>query len=166
MFAIKGDVDSARDVSFSNKNVNWRLVHLPCLVTTSQDSFLYYLSVWKIFSKNSLSMPSQVALIAFPLESGCKGRHFYINCQTLEQLFYRKKSRKITKRWFINKTKKPEFYTKQQKWHSYVAKHGSDQKWTELNYLKKQTGKAIYKEKLRQGRKPQGSIAQERHNRH
>ena len=37
----------------------WRFVQLPDLVTTSQDRFLYYLSVWKIFSKNSFFQPSQ-----------------------------------------------------------------------------------------------------------
>ena len=33
--------------------------NLPDLVTTSQDRFLYYLSVWKIFSKNSFFLRSQ-----------------------------------------------------------------------------------------------------------
>ena len=33
--------------------------NLPDLVTTSQDRFLYYLSVWKIFSKNSFFLHSQ-----------------------------------------------------------------------------------------------------------
>ena len=33
--------------------------NLPNLVTTSQDCFLYYLSVWKIFSKNSFFLHSQ-----------------------------------------------------------------------------------------------------------
>ena len=40
-------------------NKTWRFVQLPNLVTTSQDRFLYYLSVWKIFSKNSFLSPSQ-----------------------------------------------------------------------------------------------------------
>ena len=41
------------------KEIIWRFVHLPNLVTTSQDCFLYYLSVWKIFSKNSFFSRSQ-----------------------------------------------------------------------------------------------------------
>ena len=41
----------------------WRFVQLPDLVTTSQDRFLYYLSVWKIFSKNSFfTQPQGVSL--------------------------------------------------------------------------------------------------------
>ena len=37
----------------------WRFVQLPNSMTTSQNCFLYYLSVWKIFSKNSFFLPSQ-----------------------------------------------------------------------------------------------------------
>ena len=37
----------------------WRFVQLPNVVTTSQHCFLYYLSVWKIFSKNSFLPASQ-----------------------------------------------------------------------------------------------------------
>ena len=40
-------------------NLNWRFVQLPNVVTTSQHCFLYYLSVWKIFSKNSFFSRSQ-----------------------------------------------------------------------------------------------------------
>ena len=41
----------------------WRFVQLPNVVTTSQHCFLYYLSVWKIFSKNSFfNQPQGVSL--------------------------------------------------------------------------------------------------------
>ena len=41
----------------------WRFVQLPQFMTTSWISFLYYLSVWKIFSKNSFfNQPQGVSL--------------------------------------------------------------------------------------------------------
>ena len=56
--------------------------NLPDLVTTSQDRFLYYLSVWKIFSKNSFFLRSQgvsLSIADAKVDTFCKPTKHYWN---------------------------------------------------------------------------------------
>ena len=94
--------------------------NLPCLVTTSQDSFLYYLSVWKIFSKNSFFSISR----GVPFDCGCKGRYFLQTDQTLLQLFYKKFLTIWLSRWFSNTAINKDFQRNEEIWKIHVAKHG------------------------------------------
>ena len=107
----------------------WRFVQLPDLVTTSQDRFLYYLSVWKIFSKNSFLFSVSRGV---PLDCGCKGRYFSITDQTFLGLFFKKNLIFLLMSWFSMTRKYQHIYTILWKWHFYVAKH---EKWQFREHL-------------------------------
>ena len=94
--------------------------NLPDIVTTSQYRFLYYLSVWKIFSKNSFFLPSQGGV---PLDCGCKGRYFQHTDQTLSKLFYKKFLTKIITHWFSARHHFKEILHFLTIWQIHVAKH-------------------------------------------
>ena len=56
--------------------------NLPDIVTTSQYRFLYYLSVWKIFSKNSFFLHSQgvsLSIADAKVDTFCKLTKHYNN---------------------------------------------------------------------------------------
>ena len=102
------------------RKLTWRFVQLPNVVTTSQHCFLYYLSVWKIFSKNSFFITTSRGV---PLDCGCKGRYFSTTDQTLSQLFYKIFLTKMLSSWFSRIAYSRQVLQYLRNWQIYVAKH-------------------------------------------
>ena len=102
------------------RKLTWRFVQLPNSMTTSQNCFLYYLSVWKIFSKNSFFFAVSRGV---PLDCGCKGRHFLQTDQTIRKVFFKKFQLFILSVWFTPIARKTQIYKTQGFWHLRVTKH-------------------------------------------